>query len=271
MNELFLAWFFLLGAVIGSFLNVVICRLHTGKSFRGRSHCLSCGRHLSWYELVPVFSYLVQTGKCRTCRARISPRYLFVELITGFLFVVSARLFFDEPFLLALDLGIVSLLVVITTYDLRHTIIPDELVWLLAALALAYRLWDPTAHAVVLPSVDALLGALLPAAFFGGLWLLSSGRWIGLGDAKLALPLGLVIGLWGSVSMLLFSFWIGAVVSVGMLLAQRIPKGGVSFSKRYLTMKSEVPFAPFLVCAFFLVHYLGADAITLVHTILLGF
>lgn len=276
MDTVILVWFFLLGTVFGSFFNVVIYRFNTGKSLGGRSHCLSCGKTLSWYELLPVISYLAQRGKCRRCSAHITGRYLAVELFTGALFLLVAQTFFFDPVLLALNLIIVSLLVIIVVYDLRHMIIPDALVLFLLAPAIAYVLWDPFAHALALPPVMAILGALIPAALFAGLWLVSRGAWIGLGDAKLAIPLGLIVGAWESISMFILSFWIGAVVAVGLLLLQRIfatlkrRRGGqlfLRFLKRPLTIKSEVPFAPFLVVAFLLVHFAHTDAFLLVESV----
>ena len=263
MGALILFWFFVLGTVIGSFLNVVIYRLHTGKSLSGRSHCLSCGAHLSWYELIPIFSYLAQRGRCRRCGARVTVRYLAVELLTGLLFLFIVQRFLFDPVLLSLNLGISAMLVVIVMYDLRHTIIPDELVLYLLALAAAYALWDPLAQTVALPPFGTVLGGIIPAAFFGGLWLISRGRWIGLGDAKLAFPLGLIVGAWGSVSMLMLAFWVGAVVSVGILALQKWYGGQLhlSFLGNHLTMKSEVPFAPFLVCAFFLVQLMDVEVL----------
>ena len=267
MYVVILLWFFICGAVIGSFLNVVIYRFNTGKSINGRSHCLSCGTGLSWYELIPIFSYLLQGGVCRHCRARITRRYLLVEVFTGVLFVFVAVLFLPDLILVLLNLLITSVLVVIMVYDLRHTIIPDKLVAYLLVLALGYILWDSFTHSLLEPLYERALGGIVPAAFLGGLWLISSGRWIGLGDAKLALPLGLIVGFLGSISMLLFAFWIGAIVSIGILLLQkigRVPRVGVLFNGSRLTIKSEVPFAPFLLCSFFLVHLMHLDAFNLV-------
>lgn len=273
MDTVILAWFFLLGTVFGSFFNVVIYRFNTGKSLGGRSHCLSCGKTLAWYELLPVVSYLAQRGKCRSCHAHITSRYLVVELLTGALFLLVAQTFLHDLVLLTLNLIIVSLLVIIVVYDLRHMIIPDALVVMLLAPALAYVLWDPFTQALALPPLMAIFGALVPAALFAGLWLVSRGAWIGLGDAKLAIPLGLVVGAWESISMFILSFWIGAVVAVGLLLLQRILgtlkryRGGqlfLRFLRRPLTIKSEVPFAPFLVAAFLLVHFVHVDAFLLV-------
>ena len=294
------AWFFLLGTVIGSFLNVVVYRLHTGRSVNGRSHCLSCGKYLAWYELIPIVSYLAQRGRCRGCGAHITVRYAAVEALTGVLFLLIARHFLFDSVLLALNLGSVALLVVIVAYDLRHTIIPDELVLYLSAFAVAYILWNPLTHSVALPSPETILGGVLPALFFWGLWLISGGRWVGLGDAKLIFPLGLMVGAWGSVSLFILAFWIGAVTGVGILAMQTLmrvvmsrgiprrgfrflatrltttseeqdtrlhvsyPSAGVAKYHRCFTMKSEVPFAPFLVVAFFLVQLAQVDVLALV-------
>ncbi len=252
--------FFLFGVIIGSFLNVVICRLGTGETLLGRSQCPHCKKTLAWCELVPLFSFLAQWGKCRSCRTRISAQYPLVELLTGALFVSVAQSFPSDRVLLALNLVLVSLLIVIAVYDLRHLIIPDTLVLLLLALAGTQVFWRDA------DVPDALLGGFIPAAFLGGLWLISRGRWLGFGDAKLVFPLGLIVGFLGSISLLVFSFWIGAVVSVGVLFTQRLLRGQQFFSIRTprFTMKSEVPFAPFLICAFLLVHLFGADLFALV-------
>ncbi len=276
MDTWILTWFFILGTVFGSFFNVVIYRFNTGKSLGGRSHCLSCGNTLSWYELLPVVSYLFQRGKCRHCAAHITARYALVELLTGVLFLLVAQTFLLDPVLLVLNLIVVSLLTIIVVYDLRHMIIPDSLVLFLCVPALAMVLWDPLVLSLTLPSLSALIGALIPAGLFAGLWLFSRGAWIGLGDAKLAVPLGLMLGAWGSISMFILSFWIGAVIAVGLLLIGRALKvlryrrGGqlfLRFMRRPLTIKSEVPFAPFLVAAFLLVHFAHADAFLLVESL----
>ena len=137
MGVAVLAWFFVLGTVIGSFLNVVIYRFNTGMSLAGRSRCLSCGTRLSWRELVPIISYLMQRGRCRSCRARVASQYLAVEMLTGVLFALIAHLFLFDTLLLLLNLGIAALLVVTVVYYLRHTIIHDGFVRCLFALSIA--------------------------------------------------------------------------------------------------------------------------------------
>lgn len=249
---------FLFGAIIGSFLNVVAYRFNTGKSLNGSSHCLSCGVRLRFFELVPVFSYLAQKGRCRHCKSHVPSHYAIVELVTGALFVGIWLAFSNDLVLAALNLVFASVLVVVFVYDLRHLVIPDRLVLLLLGIALVYVSLEGVSY-------DALLGALIPASFLGALWLVTRGRALGLGDVKLVVPLGLILGAWGSISLLLFAFWIGAVVSVALLVRgqSRLP-----FMHGNLTMKSEVPFAPFLILAFFLVHLAGADALALVAALL---
>ena len=129
------------GVIIGSFLNVYIYRFHTGKSLAGHSHCLSCGTGLRWYELFPLVSYLALRGRCRTCGSKITPRYFWVELATGLLFALALTLTLDIWALLLLWF-ILSVLVVITVYDLYHFIIPDQLTAILTVAVLTWLAFD---------------------------------------------------------------------------------------------------------------------------------
>lgn len=264
-----LIWYvlvFVFGAIIGSFLNVVIYRMHTGRSLNGRSHCMSCGTHLTWYELFPVVSYLVQRAKCRTCTAYIPWRYLLVEVLTASVFLLLYTLYHSDLVLLALHFVLAALLIVILVYDIRHTIIPDELtigVSATAVVLLAYHLMHTKD---VWGMVYDLFGGICAALFFAGLWYISKGRWVGLGDAKIALPLGVVAGVASVFSMVVLSFWIGAVVSVSLLMLQRILKRGkktLPFLPTPLTIKSEVPFAPFLIAGFACAHFFHVDIFTI--------
>ena len=262
---------FVLGAIIGSFLNVVLYRLHTGKSLNGRSHCMTCGTTLSWYELFPIFSFVSLRGKCRTCSARIPSRYLIVELCTGLSYVALWHLFSENLILLALYLKLASVMILIVVYDLRHTIIPDELTLMVGGVAVVLMGYEYVyAHDVFL--ILSRLGAgLIAGFFFWGLWYVSKGKWIGFGDAKLALPLGIIVGLGSVFSMVVFSFWIGAGVSLVLLGIQKLLKRGktnLRFLSTPITMKSEVPFAPFLILGFIVVHFLHADIFDITYTFL---
>ncbi|MCB9812168.1 prepilin peptidase [Candidatus Nomurabacteria bacterium] len=240
------------GVIIGSFLNVYIYRFHTGKSLAGHSHCLSCGTPLRWFELFPILSYMILRGRCRTCGCRIPSRYFLVELATGVLFALTLTLTLDLAAIL-LWWFIFSVLVVILVYDLYHYIIPDRLVIVLttaALLLLGYQWW--LAPSFSLERVGAtLLAALAGSGFFFFLWYISKGKWLGFGDVKLAFPLGLLVGPVYVFSFVVLSFWIGAAVSLMLLGWYHLRRGkaGLHLPSQTLTMKSAVPFAPFLIAA----------------------
>ncbi len=253
------------GIIVGSFLNVYIYRFHTGKSLAGRSHCLSCGTPLRWYELVPLFSYLFLRGRCRTCGCKVPARYFLVELITGLLFVCSLTLTLDVISLLLLWF-IMSLLVVITVYDLYHFIIPDKLTFVLTILVtilIGYEYWAGSGNYARLgwDVVVALGGSL----FFLFLWVVSKGKWLGFGDVKLAFPLGFLVGAESVFSFVVLSFWIGAAISLLLLAWQRFGRGqsALHLSSRSLTMKSAVPFAPFLTLSAVIVLFTHFNVLSL--------
>ncbi len=248
---------FILGAIIGSFLNVYIYRFHTGKSISGNSHCLSCGVSLRWFELFPIFSYLAIRGRCRHCHSKVPVRYFLVELLTACLFVLALTLtsVYSELFLIWF---ISAVLVVILTYDFHHFIIPDSLtitftvlVFLLAGHSyLVYgRTWE-------LIGTD-VLSALIGSSFFLFLWFISKGKWLGFGDVKLAFPLGLLVGASSVFSFVVMSFWVGAIISLAILGLQRIRRGKshLRLVSQAYTMKSEVPFAPFLIAGALIIFF----------------
>lgn len=210
-----------------------------------------CQKKLVWYELIPLVSFVVLVGRCRTCKTKISLQYPLVEFVTGLIFAILFFKFQDMFFLNISTFSFAyayyalafSLLVVIAVYDIRHKIIPDMLALFLGILAFIglflFNIDGSSGLPLFYPHIPTFLdfasGFLIafPFAFF---WLISGGRWMGLGDAKLAIGLGWLLGLSRALSGIVLSFWIGAVV--GILL--------VIFSKKY-KMKSEIPFAPYLV------------------------
>ena len=148
---------------------------------------------------------------------------------------------------------------IITVYDLRHKIIPDmlvfslafiSLIWLVANIGLADLFQSPYIY-------NLIAGPILALPFFL-MWLLSGGRWIGLGDAKLALGMGWFLGLISGVSAVILGFWIGAVISLGLLFVQKLNLIG-----KNLTIKSEIPFAPFLILGLLAVFFFGFDVMNL--------
>lgn len=261
---------FLWGVIIGSFLNVFIYRFHTGRSLSGSSHCLSCQHPLSWFELFPLLSYLGLRGRCRVCQARIPARYFLVELVTAVLFLLVVTLV-NNPVLWPLLFILVAVLVVISVYDLYHLVIPDEFVWSLVVIALVLASYQQYLGFDVWLLLYNLLASGLAFLFFSGLWWYSRGQWIGFGDAKLAIPLGFIVGFPAVFSMLVLSFWIGAVLSLGIISFQYLHKRGqlgLRLSSRRLTIKSEVPFAPFLILGFLAVLLFHIDVLTLTSYVL---
>lgn len=255
---------FIFGLIIGSFLNVYIYRFHTGKSLAGSSHCLSCRTPLRFYELFPLFSYLGLGGRCRSCSARIPSRYFWVELTTGLLFLLVVNLYSDI-FLWPLLWVLMATLVVVAVYDLAHFIIPNAFVVFLCLVAAIYGGYGVFLSGDYLSLLWNAGAAGLAFSFFASLWWYSGGRWLGFGDAKLAIPLAFMVGLLGTFSMLTLAFWIGTIISVAILLWQKYgSRGQLGFGLRTrpLTIKSEVPFAPFLILGFLSVFLFGADVLT---------
>jgi prepilin signal peptidase PulO-like enzyme (type II secretory pathway) len=253
------------GIIIGSFLNVYIYRFHTGKSLSGSSHCLSCATPLKFYELVPLFSYLFLRGRCRTCRSLIPSRYFLVELLTGVLFV-GVILTVTDIISLIYMLIFVSILVVIAVYDMYHMIIPDELVLALLSVVLMYEFYQHTTGLPISTFVWNLFAAFLGSLFLLALWRISKGQWIGFGDVKLVFPLGMAVGSTGVFSMVVLAFWIGAIVGLIMLGIQKLRRRGqphLRFLPQELTMKSAVPFAPFLILGCLTVLFFDVDVVAL--------
>jgi len=234
---------FLFGLIVGSFLNVAVYRYRTGYTLGGRSICLACGRPLQWFELIPLASFIIQGGKCHTCGARVSWQYPLVELATALAFwgIYRQSLSIHGGFwVLILDATIWSILIAITTYDLRHKIIPDEWVYLFGVFAMIR---------LVVSGADwqwGFIAGVILFGFFGGLWLISRGKWMGFGDAKLALGLGFFLGLEPALSAVMLAFWTGAAVGLILIALSKNKKNGLS---------REIPFAPFLTLGLALVYF----------------
>ena len=220
---------FIFGAIVGSFLNVVGLRFNSGVSLGGRSHCAHCGETLRWWELIPIISFIILRGRCARCGSHLSIQYPLVELFTGLIFITVPYVF----------LPVFCLYVVILIYDARHKIIPDLLVYLSILLSAAVRLWIPSGGAL-----DWLAGPILFFLFFL-VWWISGGRAMGFADGKLALSIGLLLGAAEGFSAIIVSFWIGAVFGLVYIAFTRLHP--LLRDGKQITMKSEIPFAPFLI------------------------
>lgn len=234
-------FFFALGAVIASFVGVIVSRLNTGQGFMAeRSRCDACSATLAPLALVPIISYVTSGGRARCCSARISPLSPLTELILGGLFALSyvklgltAGLFF---MLISL-----SLLLALVLYDLAHQILPTALlVPFVGASALASFFLAPS-YADFFNTFLVAGGIALSLAL---IHFFSRGRAMGLADAPFAFGLSLLAGP-SAFPGFIFSFWIGAVV--GILILLKRPRG--------TRMRVEVPFAPFLAAGFILAYF----------------
>jgi leader peptidase (prepilin peptidase)/N-methyltransferase len=252
----FYIFFFILGTIIGSFLNVLVLRYNTGVSIaRGRSFCFSCGKKLGGLELIPIVSFLIQRGKCQGCKSKISWQYPIVEALTGVLFLGVFLRFHGVAGLLT-DIGMVGIslilmavLVSITVYDIKHKIIPDGLVVTFGILALIKIFFLTPEHWVWF----LIAGPLLALPLFL-IWLFSKGKWMGLGDPKLVLCIGWFLGPIYGLSAVVLAFWSGAIYGLILMLLSKFHWYGLKVNK-----KSELPFAPFLVLGLLLVFFFGFD------------
>lgn len=272
MIILFFIFSFILGTIIGSFLNVVILRHNTGVALDGRSGCMSCGKGLKWYELIPILSYLILGGKCSSCKSRISIQYPLVEFVTGILFLLIFMKFQDlllldlDPWAFAINTALyaiqISILVVIFVYDIYHKIIPDKFSYSFAIVSLViFFLNGNPGFSTILDLLNLFSGILLFFPFYL-LWFFSKGEWIGLGDGKLALGIGWLLGFVYGVSAIVIAFWIGAVVSILIMLIVNLKHGS-----KDITMKTEIPFAPFLIVGTLIELFVQVDVIGILNLI----
>jgi leader peptidase (prepilin peptidase) / N-methyltransferase len=227
----------LLGLAIGSFLNVVIWRVPRGESVvHPPSHCPTCDAVISPRDNIPVVSWLVLRGRCRSCESHISARYPLVELGTAALFVAFGIRFGIHADLPAY-LYIAAVGIALAMIDIDLLRLPDILTlpsYPIGLVLLGIAAWvDDAPHAFV----RAVLGMVVLAAFYGLVWLLYPSG-MGLGDVKLAGVVGLYLAWlgWGQLAVGAFSaFLVGAIVSVAIVSV----KGG--------DRKTRVPFGPFML------------------------
>lgn len=233
---------FLLGLSVGSFLNVLIDRLPLGESvIKGRSYCDHCRHKLSWYDLIPLVSFILLGRRCRYCRALISWQYPVVELATAILFLASFQFLPaftpGEPFqitspvvsLVYLLIAVSGLIVIFFT-DLKYRIIPDQVVIFLGVTSLLFLFFSHQPS-----TINHLLSGMVVFLIFLLLAFITRGRGMGLGDVKFAFCMGLILGFPKILIAFYLSFLTGAIFSLILLILGK------------KTMKSTIPFGPFLV------------------------
>lgn len=226
---LILIFVFLFGLIIGSFLNCLVWRLHKNQSLMGRSYCPKCRKPIAWYDNIPVLSFLILRGKCRQCGKAISFQYPAVEFSTGVLFILSYYLNYelrimnygfvihDSLFMIQLlrDWFLISVMTVVFIYDLRWQLIldivtlPACLAMLIFNLILGFSWWN------------LLISGIIGSSFFLAQFLISRGKWIGGGDIRLGLLLGLSLGWPGVMVAIIISYFFGSIIGLGLILTGR--------------------------------------------------
>ncbi len=266
---------FISGLIIGSFVNALQYRIQVNKKNIGRSYCPKCKHQLVWYDIFPVLSWITLLGKCRYCQKRISIQYPLIEMITGGLFVsigiksglvlkindvlfgfinISNILITKYLFMLLLLLLITTILILLALHDAKTSYILSFYVYAGIVLSIGYHLieyggkWQiDKIFNYLLPF---LISGIIPALLFLLLCVFSRGKWMGAGDAELALFTGIFLGLFLTPVAYYFAFIVGAVYGVSKIITKK--------SK----MKSAIPFGPFLVTGCFFAYICGDYLIT---------
>ncbi len=283
MTWFFYVILFLAGLGFGSFLNVVSLRFKPEKAvfdlknIGGRSNCPYCRKILRWYELIPVISFFIQAGKCRSCGHKLSWQYPGVELLSGLIFVAvplfilpSQQFLFPEYYRIGFWLIwilVLLILLLISLIDFRHFLIPDGLIWLLIFFGFSLNVLESRISGLKLfgqsflrhyallfggPDnvwLNHLFAALAVSVFFGLMFYLGKGKIMGGGDIKLGFALGLLLG-WPDTLMALFiAFLLGGIVGLIFMISRK------------RTLKDFLPFAPFLAIGVALTVFFGYQII----------
>lgn len=233
LDVLLYGFFFVFGACLGSFANVVIYRLPQGKSVvLPGSHCYSCQTPIRWYDNIPLVSWLLLRGKCRQCGARFSFRYFFVELLMATLFTL-AYFYFGLSWNLVEALLFIFGLVCCTFIDFDHMILPDEFTLSGIVIGLLGAWLNPQRELL-----DAFVGVLIGGGFLWAMaylyYVFTRQDGMGGGDIKLLAWIGAVLG-WKAVPFVIMaSAIIGSVI--GLILARKQKQG----------LKTMIPFGPYL-------------------------
>jgi prepilin signal peptidase PulO-like enzyme (type II secretory pathway) len=232
MTLLFYFFVFILGLIIGSFLNCLIWRLYKDETLGGRSYCPECRKLIAWYDNIPLLSFILLRGRCRQCHKKISWQYPLVELITAILFLLTFRadlLSSQFSLLLARDWLLIITLIIVFVYDYRWQLVPMMVVWPLSIVIFILNLL------LGVPVLTLLFFAAVGAIFFLVQYILTKKRGIGEGDIWLGVLLGLAFPTAAQLlSIMIISYGVGAIV--GLILISGRKKG----------WKSQIALGPFL-------------------------
>ncbi len=246
MYYLIYIFIFLFGLIIGSFLNCLIWRLYRKENIIDRSYCPKCRRQIAWYDNIPLLSFILLRGRCRNCHQPISWQYPVVEMVTGILFLLTFYLNYKLQItnyklliILFRDWFIIAVMIVIFVYDLRWYLILDIVTLPACVVIFVLNLL------VGFSWQNMLISGIIGGSFFLLQFLISRGKWIGGGDIRLGLLMGLTLG-WPMVLVaMLMAYFIGSVVGIGLILTGKKSWG------------SQVPLGVFLSLATIIILFWG--------------
>lgn len=253
MDYLYAAYFFIIGTIFGSFYNVVGYRLPRGESLvKPRSHCPNCNHDLTPIELIPIFSFLFQRGKCKKCKQKISWFYTIFELLTGILFAMS-YLIFNFSIELLIALSFVSMSVIIIISDYQTLTIPDEVLVFFGILFIIFNYLNGGIDNAINFIIDGFIAFIIMFAIKKIADFCFKKESMGGGDIKLMFVFGLVLGY----EMAVLSIFLGSVI-------------GLPISLLFLKYKNTniVPFGPFL-CVGALIILLSQIDISIINNLLI--
>ena len=248
MEYYYLVIFFIIGCVMGSFYQVIGDRLPKGESLikPKYSYCPNCKKRLKWYELIPIFSYIMQLGKCRKCKKEISPMYLFIEIVTGALFAVSYYSF-GISYELIISLALVSFFSIVIVSDLTYMIIPDEVTIVTSLIIIVVNFLNLGFKDGLIQlgfGISTFLFMYLIMLFGNFLFKKES---LGGADVKLMFLAGLVLHPILGLLVVFIASCIALPISLIILITDK---------------EHMIPFGPFLVAAMILLYFLKIDVNT---------
>lgn len=207
------------GLIVGSFLNCLIWRMYQDESMLGRSYCPKCKQQVSWYDNIPVISFLILRGSCRQCHKKISWQYPLVEIMTAILFYLSfARAIMSPQFslLLVRDWLLIITLIIIFVYDFRWQLVPMNLVWPMTIIIIVLNTF------LGIPIINIIFSGLLVGAFFLTQYILTKRKGLGEGDIWLGVLLGISFPSFNQLFLLLFlAYMSGSIVGLVLMFIKK--------------------------------------------------
>lgn len=296
---------FVLGLCVGSFINSFLWRYSNKKTFKGRSICPKCGKKIAWYDNLPVISWFILRGKCRSCKKPISIQYPMVELMTGIIFGIVGV--FSNPSsvissvidrslsqkgvsplailgqnglilnftLLFLILIVVAVLITISVHDHKTKEIPNGFNMFFIIAAFLYLLVSNYSGSGLRFNAQnityGLMTAAIAFAFFYSFVYFSKETWMGGGDAKFAFGMGLLLGPANTFLAILLGSVIGSIYGLSAIFLSNLKKNHLNSKKtKIVNLSSEIPFGPFLAIGTYVSLLFGTKIIELYVKIILG-